>query len=157
MAKPIDHVDPVDLLSTVQTRVWLEEHEWLHEIFRSSLNTTPRFRLSDLLSACISIALASRDSERALVAYLDGQLTRRDPRTPRRTCHMFKAQFEQLITAHRASWNREPHPMFDLDHLATACVAVVRLHDEAINKVLAQARENFLARSPVDGRRMLSS
>ena len=154
MAKPID---PVDQLATVQTRVWLEEHEWLHEIFRSSRNTTPRFRLSDLLSSCISIALVSRDAERLLVAYLDDQLTLRDPRTERRTCNVFKAQFDQLLNAHRASWNREPHPMFDLDHVATACVAVVRLQDDPISKVLAQARANFIARSPVDGRRVLSS
>lgn len=154
MAKPIDHVDQ---LATVQTRVWLQEHEWLHEIFRSSRNTAPRFRLSDLLSACISIALASREAERQLVAYLDEQLTLRDPRTQRRTCNVFKVQFDQLLNAHRASWNREPHPMFDLDHVATACVAVVHLQDDAINKVLAQARVNFIERSPVDGRRVLSS
>ena len=154
MAAPLDHEDQP---STVQTRVWVDEHDWLFEIFKSARNTAPRFRLSDLLSACISITLRDSISQRDLICYLDQQLTSRNPRTERRTCHVFSRQFDQLLAAHRAAWNSAPNPMFELDHLATACVAVAKQQPDPIAGVLKQARTNFLARSATDGRRLLSN
>ena len=44
---------------------------------------------------------------------------------------VFSRQFDQLLTAHRAAWNSAPNPMFELDHLATACVAVAKQQPES--------------------------
>ena len=50
--------------------------------------------------------------------------TLRDPKCERRSCDIFPAQFDQVMEAHRAPWNRFPNPMFELDHITTGCVAV---------------------------------
>ncbi|WOB11143.1 hypothetical protein [Piscinibacter gummiphilus] len=143
--------------STVQIRVWVDEHDWLHSVFRSPRNTAPRFRLGDLLSASITIALRDAERQKSLVSYLDEEFSTRDQRTERRTVHVWQAQFDLLQTAHRASWNAAPNPMFDLDHLATACVVIARRQPDALNELLSQARNNFIARRPVEGRRVLLS
>ena len=147
-ATPIDREERT---STVQTRVWIEEHDWLHRVFKSADNTSPKFRFPDLLSACISLAMGSDDSQRRLVDYLVTQLTLRDPRTERRSCDVWSAQFEQLMDAHRAPWNRFPNQMFELDHLATACVAIAMSLPDGETAVLRQARMNLLARSKANG------
>jgi hypothetical protein len=129
---------------TVRAGVWLQEHDWLHRIFKSPENHSPRFRLPDLLSACVSLTVSGM--QRELVEYLHARLTLRDPRTECRSCDIWNAQFEQLMAAHRAAWNRFPNPMFELDHIATGCVAVVMTRTDGAARVLAQARCNFLAR-----------
>lgn len=143
--------------STVQIRVWIDEHDWLHSVFKSPRNTAPRFRLCDLLSASISIALRDADRQKSLVSYLDEEFSARDQRTERRTVHVWQTQFNQLQAAHRGSWNAEPNPMFDLDHVATACVVIARRQPDAISELLSQSRNNFIARRPLEGRRVLLS
>ena len=115
--------DPIDRdvrPPTVQTGILIEEHGWLHRLFKAPYNTSPKFRFPDLLSACVSLAMSSDDSRRRLVEYLVTQLTLRDPGTERRSCDIWPAQFDQLWQTHRAPWNRFPNPMFELDHLTTA-------------------------------------
>ena len=148
MANPIDRDEHT---STVQTRVWIEEHDWLHRIFKSPDNTSPKFRFPDLLSACVSLAVASDDGQRRLVEYLVTQLTLRDPRTERRSCNIWAAQFELVLAAHRAPWNRFPNPMFELDHITTACVAVAMSLPYGDALVLRQARLNLRARATSSG------
>ena len=123
-------IDPQSMPSTVQTRVWVIEHDWLHRLFKSRQNTSPRFRLADLLSACVSLALASESVERVLVDYLVNELTLRDP-----------------LSAHRAAWNRSPNPMFEIDQLTTGCVAMAMRQAAGETAVLRQARANLRARS----------
>jgi hypothetical protein len=43
--------------------------------------------------------------------------------------------------------NRHPNPMFQLDQLTTACVALVRKSDSAAEQVLRQARRNVALRT----------
>ena len=148
MANPIDSDERHP---TVQTRVWIEEHSWLHLLFKSPRNTSPKFRFPDLLSACVSLAMSSDDSRRRLIEYLVTQLTLRDPGTERRSCDIWPAQFDQLLQTHRAPWNRFPNPMFELDHLTTACVAVAMTLPDGEAAVLRQARTNLLARSRTSG------
>lgn len=148
MANPIDRDERYP---TVQTRVWIEEHDWLHRIFKSPDNTSPKFRFPDLLSACVSLSVTSDDGQRRLVEYLVTQLTLRDPRTERRSCDIWSAQFDQLMQAHRAPWNRFPNPMFELDHLSTACVALAMSLPDGEAAVLRQARTNLLARARASG------
>jgi hypothetical protein len=142
--------DPTDRESrapTVQTGIWIEEHGWLHRLFKSQENTSPRFRFPDLLGACVSLALRDIPSQDRLIGYLATQLTLRNPRTERRSCEIWAAQFDLLMTAHRAPWNRFPNPMFELDQLTTACVAVAMSLPDGDAQVLGQARLNLRERT----------
>jgi hypothetical protein len=130
----------------VMTRLWLPEHDWLHEAFASADNHSPRFRFPDLLSACVSLALADARALHALRKFLHADLSARDPACPRRSCHLWRAQFDEVLLQHRAAWNSHPHPKFDLDAIATGCVAVVRDGLDPIGRMLRQARLNFAAR-----------
>ena len=141
--------------ATVQTGIWVDEHDWLHRLFKSPHNRSPRFRFPDLLGACVSMALRDAECQRRLVEYLVTRLTLRNPRTERRSCDIWAPQFELLMAVHRAPWNRFPNPMFELDHIATGCVAVAMTHPDAVALVLRQARLNLLERaagSPASGR-----
>jgi len=144
-------IDRDERRSTVQTRVWKEEHDWLHRVFKSPSNTSPRFRLPDLLSACVSMALADADGQQRLVEFLVTQHAMRDPNCTRRSCDIFQSQFEQVMEAHRAPWNRFPNPMFELDHITTGCVAIAMALPDGEARVLRQARSNMLARAKASG------
>lgn len=136
--------------STVQTRVWLDEHDWLHQIFKSPGNTSPRFRLPDLLSACVSLALADASARQQLVEAIVTLHARHNSKCKRRSCDIFPAQFAQVKRAHGAPWNRFPNPMFDLDSITTGCVALAMAWPDGEARVLAQARANLFARTKAD-------
>lgn len=138
-----DSIERVERPCTVQTGIWIEEHGWLYRLFKSPDNTSPRFRFPDLLGACVSLTLGNTESHHRLVQYLVTQLILRDPRTERRSCDLWSVQFDLVMAAHRAPWNRFPHPMFELDQITTACVAVVMSLPEAEGLVLRQARLNL--------------
>ena len=93
--------------------------------------------------------MAFRDtaSQRRLVEYLVTQLTLRNPRTERRSCDIWAVQFELVMAAHRAPWNRFPNPMFELDQITTACVAVAMSLPDGHAQVLGQARLNLRDRA----------
>lgn len=130
-----------------QTGVDAESHAWLIELYKHPLNTGPRFRIADLLGACVSLSLAQGAAGRASVReHLVAQARVQRSRSFRR-CDLFRAQFESLLEFHREPWNCQPHPMFELDHLASACVAVSRAAHDASGLVLAEARRNFCARA----------
>ena len=142
--------DPIDRdvrPPTVQTGIWIEEHGWLHRLFKSPDNTSPKFRFPDLLGACVSLAFRDPPSQRRLVEYLVTQLTLRNPRTERRSCDIWAVQFELVMAAHRAPWNRFPNPMFELDQITTACVAVAMSLPDGDALVLGQARLNLRDRA----------
>ena len=75
------------------------------------------------------------------------QLTLRNPRTERRSCDIWAVQFELVMAAHRAPWNRFPNPMFELDQITTACVAVAMSLPDGHAQVLGQARLNLRDRA----------
>ena len=132
---------------TIRTSVWSEEHDWLHRLYKSPGNTSPKFRIPDLLSACVAMTLSSTDNQHLLVAYLTTRHALRDPKCPGRSCDIFQAQFEQVLEAHRAAWNRFPNPMFEIEHILTGCVAVAMATDNGGERVLRQARDNLIARA----------
>jgi hypothetical protein len=137
--------------STVRTSVWTEEHDWLHQLYKSPSNTSPKFRIPDLLSACVALVLSQPENQRLLVEYLTTRHALRDPRCPGRSCEIFPAQFEQVLDAHRAAWNRFPNPMFEIEHILTGCVAVTMSLSSGGELVLRQARDNLIARSKATG------
>ncbi|WP_144289928.1 hypothetical protein [Ideonella sp. A 288] len=133
--------------SVVQTSIWITEHDLLYRLLKSPVNTVPRFRYPDLLGACIALALRDADSQRPVIEFLITQLTLRDPSMARRSCEIWPTEFELLLSAHRAPWNRFPNPMFMLDDIATACVALAMARPDGHALVVSQARINLRERT----------
>lgn len=129
-----------------ETRVWLEEHEWLYRVLKGEHNSAPSFRFPDLISACVSLVLSDAAGPARIFRFLGTELVLRSPQTPRRRESMWRQQYELLQDLQRSPANRHPNPKFQLDQLTTACVALVRQADEAGATVLRQARLNTALR-----------
>ena len=69
---------------TIETRLWLEEHDWLFTVLRSEGNVSPTFRFPDLISACVSLVFLHDDAPARIFDFLGTQLVLRPPLTPRR-------------------------------------------------------------------------
>jgi hypothetical protein len=98
----------------------------------------------------VALTARNEDGRATLLPFLETKLALRNPRTPRRSCDIWRTQFDLLLRAHRAAWNQFPNPMFQLDELATACVAVARLLPDTEGAVLRQARFKLIARSKLN-------
>jgi hypothetical protein len=132
---------------TIETRLWLEEHEWLYGLLRSE-----RQRLADLPlpgpDQRLRVAgVPARRRAARIFDFLGTQLVLRPPLTPRRRESMWRPQYELLLAVQRSPANRHPNPKFQLDQLTTACVALCRQHEGADTLVLRQARLNMADRS----------
>ena len=149
-ARP-DHVThdalEAELPDTIETRLWLEEHEWLYVLLHSDDNVSPTFRFPDLISACVSLVFLHDDAAPRIFDFLGTQLVLRSPQTPRRRETMWRHQYELLLAVQRSPANRHPNPKFQLDQLTTACAALCRQVDDAGTLVLRQARLNMAERS----------
>lgn len=141
---------------TVETFVWVEEHDWLYALLQSGLNVSPKFRLPDLISACVSQLFADDHGSQRLFAYLGAELIMREPTTSRRKESMWRPQYEQLQTLQRSPANRYPNPQFQLDQLTTACVALASRDDGSGAATLRHARINIVRRSAI-GKVILSA
>ena len=132
---------------TIETRLWLEEHEWLYGLLRSSDNVSPTFRFPDLISACVSLVFAQDDAAQRIFDFLGSQLVLRAPATPRRRESMWRQQYDLLLAVQRSPANRHPHPKFQLDQLTTGCIALARMDDPTGACTLRHARINIARRS----------
>lgn len=141
---------------TIETYVWVEEHDWLYGLLQSELNVAPKFRVPDLISACVSQLLAQDHASDRLFGYLGAELIMRAPGTPRRRESMWRPQYEQLQTLQRSPANRYPNPQFQLDQLTTACVALAYQEDHSAAITLRHARINIVQRSAI-GKVLLSA
>lgn len=130
----------------IETRLWLEEHDWLYTLLKSEHNVSPTFRFPDLISACVALVFTHDDAVSRLFAFLGAELILRAPQTPRRRESMWLPQYLLLQAVQRSAANRHPHPKFQLDQLTTACVALCRQDDPAGAQVLHQARLNTAER-----------
>lgn len=135
-----------DSSDVVETRLWLEEHNWLYALLRSESNVAPTFRIPDLLSACVALVFCSDDAAERIFGFLGTALVMRSPTTPRRRESLWRAQFELLHDLQCSPANRHPNPKFQLDQLTTACVALCQQEDASGSAVLAQARRNMVER-----------
>lgn len=131
---------------TIETRLWLEEHDWLYAMLKSAQNVAPTFRCPDLISACVSLVFANDDGPACIFEFLGTQLVLRPPHHPRRRESMWMPQYELLLTVQRSPANLHPNPKFQLDQLTTACVALCRQTDPSGTHVLRQARINMAER-----------
>lgn len=132
---------------TVETRLWVEEHDWLYRLLHSEHNIAPTFRFPDLISACVSLVFTHGDAVFLIFRFLGTQLILRPLQTPRRRESMWRQQYEQLLAVQRSPANRHPNPKFQLDQLTTACVALCRAQDDSAKLVLQQARRNMAERA----------
>ena len=130
----------------IETRIWIEEHDFLHGIYASPENTSPRFGFPDLISACVSLMFAQEDPAARIFGYLRSTLVLRDPETPRRRAELWRAQFELLLDLQRSPANRHPNPMYQLDQLTTACVALVAGGVDK-SRIFEHARKNTAERA----------
>jgi len=130
----------------VETRLWLEEHDWLYALLRSEDNVAPTFRMPDLLSACVALVFARDDAAERIFGFLGTALVMRAPTTPRRRESLWRAHYELLHDLQCSPANRHPHPKFQLDQLTTACVALCQQDDPSGTAVLRQARHNMVER-----------
>ncbi len=135
--------DPSDV---VETRLWMEEHNWLYALLRSSDNVAPTFRIPDLLSACVAIVFSQDDAAERIFGFLGTALVMRSPTTPRRRESLWRPQFELLHDLQCSPANKHPNPKFQLDQLTTACVALCQQEDVSGAAVLHQARRNMVER-----------
>lgn len=139
--------DSTTTADTVETRLWLEEHQWLHALLHSDANVAPTFRMPDLVSACVSLVFLQPGAPARIFEFLGTQLVLRAPGTPRRREEMWRAQYDLLLAVQRSPANRHPHPKFQLDQLTTACVALSQLMPGAEGLVLRQSRLNMAERA----------
>lgn len=131
---------------TIETRLWLEEHEWLYALLKSENNVSPTFRCPDLISACVSLVFTGDDASMRIFEFLGTELILRAPHSPRRRESMWMPQYELLLALQRSPANQHPNPKFQLDQLTTACVALSRKADPSGAQVLMQARINMAHR-----------
>lgn len=137
---------PAEAHDVVETRLWIEEHEWLYALLRRSDNVAPMFRIPDLLSACVAIIFARPDASERIFGFMGTELVLRSPTTVRRRESLWLPQFERLHDLQCSPLNRHPHPKFQLDQLTTACVALCQQEDASGTAVLRQARRNMVER-----------
>lgn len=131
----------------IETRLWLEEHDWLYCLLRSEDNVSPTFRFPDLISACVSLVFEHHDAPARIFRFLGTELVLRQPQTARRRESMWRPQYQLLLALQRSPANRHPNPKFQLDQLTTTCVALCRIEDGSGAAVLRQARRNMAKRS----------
>ena len=131
----------------IETRLWLDEHDWLYRLLRSADNVSPTFRFPDLISASVSLVFTHQDAPCRIFRFLGTELVLRSPETPRRRESMWRHQYQLLLDLQRSPANRHPNPKFQLDQLTTACVALCRAEDGSGAGILRQARRNMAERS----------
>lgn len=136
----------VDHSDVVETRLWMEEHNWLYGLLRSSENVAPTFRIPDLLSACVTIVFNRDDAAQRIFGFLGTALVMRSPATPRRRESLWRPQYELLHDLQCSAVNKHPNPKFGLDQITTACVALCQQDDTSGTAVLGQARRNMVER-----------
>ncbi|MRV70566.1 hypothetical protein GJ700_02385 [Duganella sp. FT92W] len=133
--------------TTVDARIWLTEFEQLAQVYGDSNNSSPRFRFPDLISACISVTLASANAEQRIFEFLHAHLILRAPGKSRRHVSFWHDQYELLQRLQRSERNRHPHPNFQLDHFTTACIHLAMQEQDASQKIFSQARSNTATRA----------
>jgi len=99
---------------TIETRLWLEEHDWLYALLKSEQNISPTFRFPDLISACVSLVFAHDDASERIFDFLGTRLVLRPPLSQRRRESMWMPQYELLLAVQRSPANRHPNPKFQL-------------------------------------------
>ncbi|OGQ60366.1 MAG: hypothetical protein A3J24_11345 [Deltaproteobacteria bacterium RIFCSPLOWO2_02_FULL_53_8] len=132
---------------TIITRVWIDEYAFLQTLYNCAENCSPKFRLPDLISACVSLIFLEPDPAAHIFSYLNTTLVLRNPDTARRQERIWKPQYELLLALQKSAANAHPNPQFKLDQFTTACIALVLPEADAKRRIFEQARKNTAARA----------
>lgn len=143
MASQIDTRQKED---TIGTRIWLEEYTFLQSLYHGPDNCSPKFRLPDLISACVSLVFLEPSPAEIIFTYLHAEFVLRNPDTERRQEDMWKPQYNLLLALQRSPANGHPNPQFKLDQFTTACIALVIARGDAKRLIFEQARKNTAER-----------
>lgn len=92
-----------DRQDIVETRLWLEEHDWLYSLLRSDKNVSPTFRFPDLISSCVSLVFTRQNASACIFQFLGTELILRSPQTPRRRESMWRQQYQLLLERKRST------------------------------------------------------
>ena len=144
---PCPAASPAEQPDIIETRLWLDEHDWLYGLLHSGANIAPTFRFPDLISGCVSLVFTHENAPLRIFRFLGTELVLRPLPGVRRRESMWRAQYELLLALQRSPANRHPNPKFQLDQLTTACVALCRQADASGEAVLQQARVNMARRA----------
>ena len=144
-----DSIERVERPCTVQTGIWIEEHGWLHRLFKSPDNTSPRFRFPDLLGACVSLTLGNTQTHHRRVQYLATQLPLPDPRREA-TTQAERAQAERrrqlvelLAEIEKRVNNENARPRKRYVSPATREVVYAQYYDQLRRKIEERGTRDF--------------
>ena len=144
---PTQRASDVD---TVGTLLDLAEWEFLHGLYHSGENASPKFAIPDLVSACVSLVFSEPvDAKQIVFEFVRTDFTLRSRAVKPRRCSIdiWRPQYEVLRSLQVSGDNRYPNPKFDLGDFTTACVALVMGCADAQAKILDQARKNSVNRA----------
>ncbi len=129
---------------TIGTLLYPEEYDFLHGIYSSPENQSPKFPLPDLISACVSLVFNKANAKQRLFEYARTQLTLRNRggKPKCRQADIWRPQYEFLRALQISSDNRYPNPKFHLGDFTTACVALMMKENSPFTAILDQARKN---------------
>lgn len=136
----------------VATFVRPESFRFLRSLHISGQNRSPRFSMTDLTSACVSLAFKIEDAA-GLVIREARSVIAREGRVERLRCDLWPQQFDVLRDLQRSRENRSPNPHCDLGDLTTACIAMARSVQDAPVRILHEARLNLAGRIGVEAGR----
>lgn len=132
---------------TIATRVWIDEYVFLQTLYHCTENCSPKFRLPDLISACVSLIFLESDPAANIFSYLNTKLVLRNPDSERRQEKLWAPQYKLLLALQKSAANAHPNPQFKLDQFTTACIALVMPDADAKRRIFEQARKNTAARA----------
>jgi hypothetical protein len=138
-----------ELQDVIETRLWLEEHDWLYRLLRSDRQCVadlplPRSHQRQRLAGLRAFTMR-RQSHLPVPRYRAWYFARPTHRAAANRCG--GSQYQLLLDLQRSPANRHPNPKFQLDQLTTACVALCRAEDGSGSSILRQARRNMAERS----------
>lgn len=132
---------------SVDARLLKEEHDWLVSISRDPANSSPKFRLPDLIGACVTIVFEQDDPLDVIFHILHSTVILRGSDAARRQERIFEGDFTSLQEIQRSPANRYPNPCFSLDQIVSACVAYVRTQGVEARDLFDRARANTARRA----------
>src|SRR5215510_3713083 len=125
----------LDPEKTVATFVRPESFRFLKSLHISAKNRSPRFSMTDLTSACVSLVFKVEDAAGRVIGEARTAIAR-EGRVERLRCDLWRQQFAVLRDLQRSRENRAPNPHCDLGDLTNACVAMARAVEDAPVRIL---------------------
>ncbi|RTL56501.1 MAG: hypothetical protein EKK46_04655 [Rhodocyclaceae bacterium] len=85
----------------IETRLWIEKHNWLYDLRHSNVNVAPTFRFPDFSSTSVPL----------IFQFFGIQLVLRSPDIPRRRVSIWRSLNQLLLNLQRSPANRWAVPI----------------------------------------------